>query len=507
MCRSMCSPHSTLITAFLLAWVVAGGLPQAQAQDNAAVAEFRKLAGGLTSVCLDNLFRTRLRIQAAPVETEVALRSLIHRASELPAELLKSESAKERALAAIVFALADDPARVGAVARLMDDDATTFKEQIPPYVPGDEVRGRFEDRTVGEYARVALGMRLWGPHSEWAKWSSQLAGPKEFAAYWDRIERPDELPSEWMFRLRKAMWAGEDVSKFKEQVAKVRQPARAYIMASVLNETSRWHDAPFSEREVVEAFRTGVDAAALRELVDGTRKIPGMSFRLGPNADHVPGFVLDHAGKLFTPADAEWLAALAAKAKADDPLRAYYAIAAAKLDPAKADQVLRAALDKLTEDYDRIGVLLELWERCANRDRKFLAELVDFYYGKGRKKPDDLHVFQAAFVTRFVREFGPEVRPLLAAVITDGRFAQVGWTAMRALARPAPAEIVCGRNPGEAKLVLSVRHPLQPEQFDTVTAKQKGEHPRETERVNQTVAAYREFLIQHAAKPAPEKKN
>jgi hypothetical protein len=448
---------------------------------------------------LDNLFNSRLRFQAAPVETEVALRSLIHRASELPTDLLKSESAKERALAAIVFGLADDPARVGAVGRLMDDGAAAFKEQIPPYVPGDEVTGRFEDRTVADFAQAALGIRLLGPYSIWARYTPQLAGSEKFSEYWGRIERPDELPSEWMFRLRKSRWAGEDVNKFKEAVAKVRQPARSFIMAAVLHDTSQWHDAPFSEREVVEAFRTGLDAAALRKLVDGTHKIPGMSFRLGPNADHVPGFVLDHAAKLFTPADAEWLSALATKAKGDDPLRAYYAMAAAKLDPARADEVLRAALEKRPDDYDRIGLLLELWDRSARRDQKFLVELVEFYYGKGRRKPEDVHEFQAAFVTRFVREFGPEVRPLLVAVVGDRRFAEVGWTAMRALARPAVAEILCGRNPGEAKLVLSVRHPLQPEQFDTATAAKRAEHPRETGRVTEAVREFRDFLVKHVS--------
>jgi hypothetical protein len=483
----------------------------ATADQSSLVQDFRKIAQTLDGLSVEMIYPSSKFLDGWFPQAPVDVRVLIQRAHELPEGLLKSESAKERALAAVVFCLCDDPGRVGAAAQLLTDKTPSLNAWVlRSTFPG----GFPEQKPVHHFVREALALRLIGPKGPWFVTAAGWTGPDtSLGEYWGRIKNPKELPSEWMFRLRKAKWAGEDYTRIKSELAKVGRPARAFIMAAVLNETRDWEDTPFAIHEVVEELRASLDRTELRAVINGTRKIPGMEFPYGPNmrdAAHIRGFILRYAPKLLSPEDAEWLTALAKRSADDeeDVMRNAYAMGAARLDPKRADEVLRRTIEKETSGSARIPLLMELWDRSTDRGPVLIAYLVDEFYGKGRKDENrgERRAFQVLFVSRFVREFGSGARSVLAGVIRDGRFVGLGWTVLRAFAQPAAVEIVAGKNPAEAKSVHSVRHPLRPEEFDDADPAARASRRRETDRVLEALTKFREYLIAAATAVSAEPK-
>ena len=150
-------------------------------------------------------------------------------------------------------------------------------------------------------------------------------------------------------------------------------------------------------------------------------------------------FVLRHADDLLRPADSDALLACERferepqKRRLHDPtITALWAVAAARLQPAKASTILHAAMERFQGQFDaneRSTICIALWQLAGEPESQYL---LDWLYGEAYP-----HQFFPGCRSTFIDTVGkdPKGRKLIARIIQDRRFATLDWESLIKLVR------------------------------------------------------------------------
>ena len=178
----------------------------------------------------------------------------------------------------------------------------------------------------------------------------------------------------------------------------------------------------------------GVDRLAQRKVVSddpdlrADREPPGRFFRIA-------NFLLRHAAELFEPQDADALLAGEMRERARKTMypliSSGWAIGAAELQPARASEILRAAMGRF-RGYEATGSALAaaaLWRIRGATEVEFLA---DWFYARDEEVPGLANV-----PGLFLREAGAAWRAdtpeLLRALVASARFELTDWESLRGM--------------------------------------------------------------------------
>lgn len=377
------------------------------------------------------------------------LRMLIEKADTLPEDLLHVKDPSQRGLAALVFGLSNSPKKIAVAVKCLNDDTVTAIASLPYTTQMYGSIPRKEDRknlTVGVLARMALRYRLVG-------FGLQAGHPftsnKDAAQYWENIDDIETLPSEWVYRFRRARGWGKDVVTTKKELLERVRPAHVGILVASVR---AFVPSVYTDEEVTQVLARSGDRKLLRGILEQTLRRPGISLKYGPNSTHqrkVRQVLLRVAPKVFAKEDAQWVY------DATDPkewVSVYYIIAAAELDPEKGVDWLKEAIKKDGDQLRRCKLLEALWSVGGESQISYIK---DRYFADSKPKYN-AGGLQENLIERFGKNGGEKAAPLLKALVLDRRFTTLGWAAMRAFAKNAA--VILGEETKEVKRYLGVKH-------------------------------------------------
>lgn len=410
---------------------------------------------------------------------------LVARAEQLAERFLKEQDPRRRGLAVLVFGLADSPKYLSKVAGLVEDEDVTISRAPPgawPVPYSGKVPPWAEKQTVRDLVLIVFGYRF-------GSWHHPCRSAKEFAKYWKAVPRPNELPSEWVFRFNKARGWNLPTKPLKDELTKVRPPDRAIVMTSV----AAFVPEVYSEDALVATLRRDVPADALRGYLDGSWRLPGMTLISGPNSRdqrECRKLLLRILPRLLKPEDGQWVLALAKRGKA---LRTDHVIAAARLDPLMGKGWLQAALRQEQDQFRRCRLLVAL-ARIGGGD---VLEFVVARYYRESKPEYSAGGLQEHFVREILNEASSTSKPLLERMILDGRFTSLSWAPTRAIAHGW--RLFFTERPREVGRYLGVKHRMGTYDFEQ-RPKLRQEYPVDTKHVLMQTRAFQQFLQQRLRK-------
>lgn len=347
------------------------------------------------------------RFQSVPVSKEELI------------PLLRHPNPKVRTLAIAALARLDDPTVLPAVADLLADDSLTFATHGQTLQTGGYVPPLRKDVTVGENAQEVLFSWL-GPAGYNGYQIYQILGKgghgsrKEFDDYWSKHKGRDYCASWFAVRLIRASNGAVPGDTVKQAVHaeldKVPQPDRTWI-ALWLKEYNL-----DSEKELVEMCKKlGPDAlmSALKKA-----QFPTDDPDLQKEVSHFANardLILQNAGSLLRSQDSNDLIALGSGKNASPQ----WLIAASRLQPAKAVEILQQGYGNFDDDYDysRFQLLAALWEQGGEEQTPFI---VDKFYDIAQRSNDfsgDTH----SFIGWVIDAQNPPGPKLIASILQDKR--------------------------------------------------------------------------------------
>ncbi|MSU77517.1 MAG: hypothetical protein EXS16_05395 [Gemmataceae bacterium] len=258
-----------------------------------------------------------------------------------------------------------------------------------------------------------------------------------------------------------------------------------------------------SQKELIDLCKKLGDAKLLKLLA-------GEKVSDDPDLHHGSGhrFVLDHAREVMTKDAAAPLLKLAdaSAKKGNTPYRLY--LAAAELQPEKADEIRKIAVANLKEafkthsrredlDY-RIGWAHSLWTVAGTAESKFLVEW--FYTEKADAY--NSYNYRRHFVANVASERPKENRAFLAQLVRDPRFDQLDWGNLMGFVR-----VLNGWTKQPIVTEPELRHLDHPVGQAYFRGKVDGDrYPKETAHVLKTLATWRQKVRDSVPEWNPEPK-
>ncbi|HWB61525.1 MAG TPA: HEAT repeat domain-containing protein, partial [Chthoniobacteraceae bacterium] len=395
----------------------------------------------------------------------------IHASKEALAPLLTHENPKVRTLAIAALAALDDPTALPYIADLLSDDAATFARSGSDQRPGSQLpNGPASNASprahvsVGENAQAAIAFYLdpakyygYDPVSNGRRTDDQKTR-KEFAEYWSKHKDRAYCASWFAERLARIVYSNSGAVRDDQKILggiradldKVPQPDRAWI-ALWLN--GDFPNALYSDKELADlcakpgpdALMTalqkhqypGDDPDLQRKRVQPASMVDPQMPDTRENDDFQPAekFILKNDTALLRPQDAQTLVQLytwfsldnrggapvpgtpedaVAMTRKNTPLAF---IAAARLQPGKAVEILRPAYAQFMGDslaYDRCELDAALWELGGESQTAFITD--QFYYEAGHQTAP-----MYGFIDQIAAIEKPPGRKLIAAILRDKR--------------------------------------------------------------------------------------
>ena len=422
--------------------------------------EFEKFAGESAYFEInDVLYRQEPYISGATAEENAKYTAFIkhflsiHATKDQLIPLLKQPTdyppgPKIRTLVIAALATLDDPAVLPAIADFLPDGSPTFsrremqaqRAQTGPPHPKTDV-------TVGENAQEALfywldpagytGYQFLGRREESQK------SRKEFDEYWSKHKYRAYCASWFAVRMKKmrstpVMQGTTPI--FPDQSAEIKRSVRADL-EKVPEPDKTWialwlnHESPgalYSQAELLEMCRKlGPDAlmGALKQQRSVSDDPDIQHGNSGTRSDFtaLAQFILQNAGALLRPEDSAALVNFGGSAYSS-PL---WFVAAAQLQPAKAVEILRGAMEKLPGDPTLAAAL---WKTGGESQAGFLA---DQFYAVALNGDVMRNGWGGEFIDAVSPEENPPARKLFAAILQDKRLddLKLDWRTFRSLAK------------------------------------------------------------------------
>ena len=345
-------------------------------------------------------------------------------------DLLEHDDPKMRTLAIALLIDKGDPSALPHIAELLDDDAPTYRiaegtrEAWPrPYVPTV-----WAEQTVGDVAEVALAVYC----RQSPRFSSRdRTDRSSFDAYWATYKDLPYCASWFAVKLMRASrgtsptqdeWAA-DIRRVREQIDAIPGDDRAWTLLWLYGEAGS--DALVSEAELIEMCQQLGPEKLLAML---RNEIPSDDPDIQPGGSgtswwyrRMSLFVLQRAEQLFDPSHAQALLACEQLYRSETGewvgpglKTPYWAIAAARLQPDDAADILLPAMGRFQgrfDDEERMQLAVTIWELAGESQLDFLTE---WFYNEA---PED--GTRAKFLQNIMSRGDPLARRTIAGIVSD----------------------------------------------------------------------------------------
>ena len=351
--------------------------------------------------------------------------------------LLTHPDPKVRALVLGALFLRQDGRDLPLIAYLLHDAAATLPDLHPTMysAPIDNPLPHMESpQTVGELARRMLQRYHMIPSDTEIK-VEKNTGP-DFASRWKSYEGRTFAASWMQEKMERASRRYLSVvPKYRVDIDAViadidalpapdRDWTRLYVLCPQHNIGHR--DAFMQDAELIATARRLGPAALMMYLqhkpVSSDPDLPGHFWSMSH-------FILLNADKLLRMSDSEALLACEATESSEDGVSPLWRIAVALLQPSRAAEVLKPALEAENRySYDAEGQLAGyLWRTSGLKEKQYLTE----WFLQTLSKPRALDNYPDSFL-RKVREVGLSgTNELIAGLVQDSRFDRSGWEVLR----------------------------------------------------------------------------
>jgi hypothetical protein len=401
----------------------------------------------------------------------------------MPRTIIRSDDATVRGLAAAIMGLADSTELSSYAIEMLTDEGTTALKSVPINMTSPWHRVDLEAGVtlqVKDLAQIALTYRWTG--------GGLLSGfpfedSKKAKEYFDTIKDEHAIPSEWVFRFRRASLWQVDRGEIRSRLLKLDEPTKGIAAAAV----SAFLPGELADEDVVGALKAS-DAGILRRYLEGKWRMAGMTLAGGPNSKHqwkTRREILRLAPKVFTKADAQWIHDAGFGLDGDFDL--HYIVAAATLDPSKGVQQLMDGIGLARDQGVRCAMLAALWSVGGEPQISYIK---DRYFAE--KKPEyNAGGLQEDLIERLAKDDGEKAAPLLRALVLDKRFTTLGWAATRAFAKNA--ELLLGEETKEVKRYLGVEHRMGVYDFEH-RPEERDKYLVDTKHVLMQTEAFQRYL-------------
>lgn len=329
-----------------------------------------------------------------------------------------------------------------------------------------------------------------------------------FEEYWALRKDRDFCAGWFSVQLRRAVQSGSPVPLERlPRVAAVRRKVESLPDEDAawtllwLRATTIGHSLLTTDEEIVERLKRIGPERLLRFLrFDATSDDPDVqvSMKRNENYDYgsAIGFVLRNADELFRQKDSDellrieaWHADFEAHGIPGWVKSPWWAIAAARLNPARASEILRVAAadrDRVSLDVSRAQVMAALWELCGDAEKSLL---VDWFFNE-LPNQGSMPGGRGLFVQQ-IRETEGAAR-LLSEIIRDPRLETLDWMTLKELVEAVNYQLTQPIVTADELRKLS--HPFGPAHFHRQEKEAEEQFPRETAKVRATLNEWRKRL-------------
>jgi hypothetical protein len=359
--------------------------------------------------------------------------------------LLKHRDAKIRTLSMAVLFARDDPHVLPYFAELVDDHAKTFpcpEPNLNALLSHERQMPKMQEQTVGQVATrlVEFYLEMAGRYE--IKTSSPLE--KDFQGYWASRKERDYCASWFRVALTRAANGGseayinERIRNLRQRLDRVPQPDRTWIVLYCAGPDGSRKLA--SEEELLQLCReVGPDKLILmlqRRIPSDDPDLVEPQKREGAY-NQMALFVLRNASQLLRPGDADALLECWHRertSRALEPNRTcWWAIAAARLQPARASVILHEAFGHFTgrhEGKERAELAAALLELCGTPEKEYV---LDWFFTESPEMSDFPHCLDV-FLRRLAEDGRPAIRLFIGQIVRDPRFERLDYRSVKTIA-------------------------------------------------------------------------
>lgn len=473
--------------------------------------DFEKLAAVMPYLCLSSVLYDRpdhYSFQAAdPKKTEEHFQILAKVTDGTYSMaaligLLTHDDAKVRTLAAVALFDREDPSVLPSLVKLCDDESATFDghpELSPTWLRVTGIGPPAKKQTVRDIAKmmVSFYMEHSGFHYGIAH-KTQLG----FTEYWNARSNRNHCAAWFAVQLARASQGISQTQKdcvhrirlLREQIDKLSPDESSWVFLWLNGEAGS--DALVTEKELIQVCRTlGPDKLLLMLQKKIPSDDPDLQSRTNNNWPYqrMQLFVLSHAEQLLRRGDGNTLLACERWERdfqkygiTDPTISPWWAVAAARLEPANASQILHEAMKRFQDEFDsykRATLSVAMWELRGKAEMKFIVDWLFVEQPQRGSFPNCRGQFIEAMRGQI------NGREVIAEIIKDNRLNDLDWQSLERLVRAVNAWAKTPIVP-EAE-IRKVWHPLGQGHYHWEKDKATRDYPKETEELQVHLSDWR----------------
>ena len=420
-------------------------------------------------------------------------------------ELLDHDDAKVRTLAAVALFDREDPTVLPSLARLHEDKASTFDgapEMSATYLQRSGIGPPAKRQSVGDVITSMVSFYM--ERSGFYHGIEHKTQPG-FTEYWNARQHRSHCAGWFAVQLARAsqgtsptpMSRIAHIRRLRERIDELPTYERTWTLLWLNGDPGS--DALATEEELVGLCKaTGPD----KLLLMLQNRIPSEDPDLQPRASNnwlyrrMTLFVLRHADQVLRPGDSAFLLASERWHRdyrehgiTDPTISPWWAVAAARLDPANAPRILHTAMGRFQGKHDadeRATLAVALWQSSGNSERSFLAN----WFFEESPVRGAFPNCRGSFIEAMRTEAdGQEV---ITHLIRDKRLDELDWQSLERLVRAVNAWR--GTPIVTEEEIRDVRHPLGQGHYHWEKDKARRDWPKETEELEKHLDDWRRQL-------------
>ena len=463
------------------------------------------------------LKETYIRTLASVTDPKHSLESL--------QKLLSHDDPKVRTLAAVALFDRNDPKVLPSLVKLCNDDRETFpgietRSAAPQF--GTGIGGTEKRQTVGEVADAMVvfyleraGFYYGIEHSTKPDWSD----------YWAQRQNRDSCASWFDVKLARACQGtsptrAESIPKIRALRTEIDQldlPERVLTLLRLHGEYGG--EALVTEQELIEGCQQ-LGSDKLMQFLQHKPPVedPDLQPRGSNNwfYNRMSRFLLQHSSQLLRPDDSDkllaceqWQRDYQKNGISDPNITALWAIAAARLKPEKAAEILHEAMSRFQRENDaddRAQLCTALLQLVGESEMQFV---VDWFYGEVPQRGQFPHC-RSILINSLKSELKDATlgKALTSRLVQDARFSELDWQSLKSMIlvvndwRESPLAT-------HNELHNSVSHPMGEGRFHWQQDEARQEYPEETKKLYRNLEDWRGKLREEVSQwdtntPNPE---
>ena len=477
-----------------------------------ARSEFEKLATELPYLSLSSVLYNRPghHFRAAdPKTTEECFRILGNVTDgrydkDTLLHLLTNGDAKVRTLAAVALFDREDPTVLPSLVELCDDNSKTFDghpELSATWLSMTGIGPPAKKQTVGDVATKMVSFYMTRSGFHYGIAHKTQPG---FAEYWSPRKKRSHCAAWFVVQLARASQgtsptrtACDRIRGLRKRIDNLPPDESAWILMWLNGESGS--DALATEEELIEACKTiGPD----KLLLMLQNKIPSDDPDLQPRTSNnwpykrMQLFVLRHANKLLRREDSDalleyerWHMDYQKHGISDPMISAWWAVAAANLEPANARSILHAAMDLFQGKHDadeRSTLIISMWQLGGKSELKFITN----WFFKESPERGSFPNCRGSFIMAMGKEANG--RNVVAHILKDKRLGDIDWQSLERLVRVVNAWTTTPIVTEDE--FRKAWHPLGQGHYHWEKGKAKKDYPKETEELQRHLSDWRKRL-------------